>query len=507
MIPTTLRQAAGPPTAFLTPWRSDVSRSPLILSAFLMNTTSHIIGGAWRRPEAQQHRFNELQHWVSLVQRLESSGFDIAFFADVVGLYGDHEGGWASHVRRGLQIPANDPLVLISALAAVTDRIGLALTSSVIQAHPFAFARQLSTLDHLSGGRVGWNVVTSASENAHRNFGSDGLAEHDDRYDWAEEYLEVCYKLWEGSWEDGALVQDKHLEHDRGRGLHGDPDKVAKIEHTGARYRVEGPHLSAPSPQRTPFLFQAGSSSRGRDVAARHAEATFSMAPRRDIAAAHAKDVRERAARAGRRPEDVKFIQGLSFVVGSTEAEARARAEDLDNSLDIHALIAHTAGSLGVDVGHLPIDAPLDDLEHTEGAQGHLSELRAMAPNGRVTLRDLAHFRAHATRIVGTPDQIADELEAWQDAGIDGINVINSTIPGSYDEFIDHVLPVLRSRGLARTAGEEQTRRPTSLRARVTGADRLPDSHPAAAYRGAFGHLSATSTETPKQQLLAGRGL
>lgn len=177
-----------------------MSRPPLILSAFLMNTTSHIIGGAWRREEAEQHRFNELPHWISLIQKLESSGFDIAFFADVVGLYGDHEGGWASHLRRGLQVPSNDPLVLLSALAAVTDRIGLAMTSSVIQAHPFTFARQLSTLDHLSAGRVGWNVVTNVQENAHKNFGAAGLAQHEDRYDWAEEYLEVCYKLWEGSW-------------------------------------------------------------------------------------------------------------------------------------------------------------------------------------------------------------------------------------------------------------------------------------------------------------------
>lgn len=478
-----------------------MSREPLVLSAFLMNTTSHIIGGAWRREEAQQHRFNELPHWISLVQKLEAAGFDIAFFADVVGLYGDHEGGWASHVRRGLQVPSNDPLVLISALAAVTERIGLALTSSVIQAHPFNFARQLSTLDHLSNGRVGWNVVTTAQENAHRNFDADGLAKHADRYAWAEEYLDVCYKLWEGSWADDALLQDKAAEHDRGLGLHADPAKVSKINHHSDRYRVEGPHLSSPSPQRTPYLFQAGSSERGRDVAARHAEATFSMAPNREIAASHARDVKERTKKFGRRPEDLKFIQGLSFVVGSTEAEAQANAADLDASIDDHALIAHTAGSLGVDVGHLPIDTPLDDLEHTEGAQGHLSEIKRMAPNGRVTLRDLARFRAQSTRVVGTPEKIADELEAWQQAGIDGINIINSTIPSSYDEFIEHVLPVLRDRGLARRPGEAVAS--SSLRASITGSDRLPYTHPGAQYRGAFQHLSAEATEVPKEEFLA----
>lgn len=471
---------------------------PLVLSAFLMNTTSHIIGGAWRRDGAQQHRFNELDHWVSLVRQLEDAGFDMAFFADVVGLYGDHEGGWASHVRRGLQVPANDPLVLLSALAATTDRIGLALTSSVIQAHPFNFARQLSTLDHISGGRVGWNVVTSALENSHRNFDGAGLAAHGDRYNWAEEYLDVCYKLWEGSWDDDALTQEKTLEHDRGVGLHADPAKVAKINHVSERYSVEGPHLSSPSPQRTPFLVQAGSSPRGRDVAARNAEATFSMAPRRDIAASHAADVRARAEGFGRAPEDVLFIQGLSFVVGSTEAEAREKAADLDASIDDHALIAHTAGSLGVDVGHLPLDTPLDDLE-TEGSRGHLEEIRRMAPNGQITLRELAHFRAQSTRVVGTPEQIADELAAWQADGIDGINVINSEIPGSYTEFIQHVLPELRRRGLARDPQEQAAG--STLRGRLTGRDRLPDTHPAASYRGAFTDFSAAATEIPREVL------
>ena len=477
-----------------------MSRRPLILSAFLMNTTSHILGGAWRQPEAQQHRFNELHHWVDLAQRLEDGGFDIAFFADVVGVYGDHEGGWASHVRRGLQIPANDPLVLLSALAATTQRIGLALTSSVIQTHPYTFARQLSTLDHLSGGRVGWNVVTSALENAHRNYGGAELARHGDRYDRAEEYLDVCYKLWEGSWDDDALLADKTFEHARGVGLHADPAKVAKIHHTSANYQVEGPHLSSPSPQRTPLLFQAGSSDRGRQVAAEHAEATFSMAPRLSQARDHAADVRRRAVTAGRRAEDVKFIQGLSFVIGSTEAEAKAKAKELDESLDVDALIAHTGGGLGIDLGYLPLDQPIGELT-TEGARGHLNELRKMNPAGDMTVRDLARVRAQATRITGTPEQIVDELEHWQDAGLDGINVINATLPGSYVEFIDQVIPELRRRGMAHSSADLQAQTTTTLRGRLTGADRLPTSHPAARYRGAFAEYSAAATERSREDM------
>ena len=395
---------------------------------------------------------------------------------------------------------------VLSALAATTQRIGLALTSSVLQTHPYTFARQLSTLDHLTGGRVGWNVVTSALENSHRNYGGAGLAQHGDRYDLAEEYLEVCYKLWEGSWEDDALVADKTLAHERGIGLHADPAKVAKIHHRSTNYQVEGPHLSSPSPQRTPLLFQAGSSPRGRQVAAEHAEATFSMAPRREQARDHAADVRRRAVEFGRRAEDVKFIQGLSFVIGSTEVEANARAAELDEALDDDALVAHTGGSLGIDLGYLPLDQPIGELT-TDGSRGHLNELRNMNPDGTMTVRDLARFRAQATRITGTPEQIVNELAQWQDAGIDGVNVLNATLPGSYVAFIEHIIPELRRRGMARTAEELQAQHDTTLRGRLTGQDRLPQSHPAAQYRGAFEQYSAAATERSRDEVLGDTAL
>src|SRR5699024_6526851 len=214
--------------------------------------------------------------------------------------------------------------------------------------------------------------------------------------------------------------------HDRGVGLHADPAKIAKIHHVSRNYTVEGPHLSSPSAQRTPLVFQAGSSPRGRDVAAQHAEATFSMAPSLLQAQEHAADVRRRAVAFGRQPQDVQFIQGLSFVVVSTETEAQAKAAELDDALDDHALIAHTSGSLGIDLGYLPLDTPIGELA-TQGARGHLSELHAMNPDGAMTIRDFARFRAQATRITGTPEQIVNELEQWQNAGIDGINVINAT--------------------------------------------------------------------------------
>ncbi|PVE19901.1 NtaA/DmoA family FMN-dependent monooxygenase [Arthrobacter sp. Bz4] len=455
-------------------------RPRLLLSAFAMNTTSHILGGQWRHPEAQQHRFNDLRLWTDLARTLEEAKFDALFLADVVGLYGNHGGGWTSHIERGLQVPANDPLVLQSALAATTEHLGLALTSSVVQSHPFQFARQLSTLDHLSEGRVAWNIVTSVLENSFKNFGHNGLVEHDSRYDWADEYLEVCYKLWEGSWDDGALVQDKRT------GRHADPSKVHKINHHGARYSVEGPHLVAPSPQRTPLLFQAGSSGRGQHFAAANAEAAFLFAPNVDYARKTTASVRALARELGRRDEDIKFFAGLSFVVGSTEAEVSRKRAELDDYLDLDTIVAHIGGGIGVDLGGLPLDTTLGEVR-TDGARGVLEALFASVPGGNPTIADVARYRAYNQQIAGTPEQIVDQLESWQDAGIDGINIINQTIPGSYQDFIEGVLPELRKRGLAQSDYRSGT-----LREKFFGEGaRLPDRHRAAGHRGAYAGRTA----------------
>lgn len=453
---------------------------PLRFSAFVMNTTSHILHGAWRVPDARQIDFNSLEHWIDLAKTLEEAKFDFIFFADVVGLYDDYQGDWKKFVDTGLQIPSNDPLVLASALASHTEDLGIAITSSILQEHPFDFARKISTLDHASRGRIAWNIVTSLSSNAWRNFGYDGITGHDDRYAWADEYVDVVYKLWEGSWDEDALVQDKNS------GVHADFGKVHKIHHVGEHYRVEGPHLPAPSPQRTPILFQAGSSPTGRRFAARNAEAQFIVSPTPDAARGLVDDTRRLVVDAGRDPQDLQFFQGLSFVIGSTEDEARRKSAELDEFLDPSTMIAHSAGGLGFDLGFYDLDTPVGEIR-TEGTQSTLLWLREAVPDREPTVRDLAELRSRSGRIVGTPEQIADRLEEWRDAGVDGINVINATIPGSYVEFADHVLPVLRERGLA-----QREYAPGPVRNKLTGRDRLPATHPAARYRGAF-----AATEVP----------
>jgi long-chain alkane monooxygenase len=452
-----------------------MTRDTLFFNAFVMNTTSHIHHGQWRRPDARQSSFNDLETWLGLARTLEEAKFDSMFFADVSGLYGDSEADYSVYVREGLQIPSNDPTVLVAALAAHTESIGLAVTSNVFQQHPTNFARQLATLDHLSKGRVAWNIVTGTQDNGYRNFGYDALEDHSERYRWAEEYVEVAYKLWEGSWDEDALLRD------RDGSLHADPAKVHKIFHAGERYRVEGPFLPSPSPQRTPVLFQAGSSASGRAFAARHAEAVFLVAPTPEIARQQIEETRALAAAAGRDPRHVTFHQGLSFVIGATEEEARRKFDEYQEYASSDGYAAHAA-IVDKDGRVYAADTPLSEVD-TNSARGFLDHLRRHIVDREPTVRDLGLQRLRDTVVVGTPEQIADTLEVWKAAGVDGINVINWVIPGSFEEFAAEVLPVLRERGLAQREYAEGP-----LRRKLFGDARLPESHPAASYRGAFTH-------------------
>ena len=452
---------------------------PLRFNAFVMNTASHIQHGQWRRPEARQHEFADVDLWIDVAKTLERGKFDAMFFADVVGVYGPVGGDYSVNAREGLQIPNNDPSILIAALATHTRDIGLAFTSSIMQAHPFEFARRVSTLDHVSRGRVAWNIVTSYQENAARNFGLDRLPDHDERYARAEEYLDVVYKLWEGSWEEDALRRDKS-------GEFSDPTKIHRINHDGQYYRVEGPHLSQPTVQRTPYLFQAGSSSSGQAFAARHAESQFIGARTPESAEEVVSVTRDAAEAAGRRRDDINFFAAISFIVGSTEEEALRLEREYDEYASTDGFLAHANMGVSQDDGTpFAPDTLLKDIR-TNGSQSILKGLTAQFEGREPTVRDLGVLAAKRhVRIVGTPEQIADNLERWRAAGVDGVNVSNWTLPGSYNEFVDQVIPVLQERGLAKTEYAEG-----SLRKKFTGSDRVNDRHPAARYRSAFAPAS-----------------
>jgi FMN-dependent oxidoreductase (nitrilotriacetate monooxygenase family) len=438
-----------------------------------MNIVSHIYHGLWRHPRTRQLAYTDLTTWTELAKLLERGKFDAIFLADVIGLYGDYRGGWDTYVREGLQIPSNDPSVLISALASVTENLGLVFTSSIIQEHLFNFARKVSTLDHLSKGRVAWNIVTNALANGARNFGLDALTEHDERYRWAQEYLEVVYKLWEGSWEDDALLRDTQ------NGIYADPSKIHKIYHRGQRYRVEGPHLPEPSPQRTPVLAQAGSSSAGRDFAALHAEAQFIVAPRPEIAKSYIHEIRARVAAFGRRPEDTLFLQGLTFIIGSTEAEARRKEAEIDQYLGLDGMLAHSSGATGVDFGDMAWDQPIGQVT-VEGVRSILQAVVASVGDSRAaTVGDVARSLGQSTRVTGTPEQIADRLEAWAAAGVDGINVMYTTTPGTFEDFLEYLAPELQRRGLM-----QREYRPGTFREKLFGAGPyLPERHVGRSYR------------------------
>jgi FMN-dependent oxidoreductase (nitrilotriacetate monooxygenase family) len=438
-----------------------------------MNCVSHIHHGQWVRPDTRQLEYARLDPWVELAQILERGKFDALFLADVIGAYDSYGGSRDAAVEEGLQIPLGDPSLLIPAMAAVTENLGFAFTHSVLQEHPFNFARRISTLDHLTDGRVAWNIVTSYLQSAARNLGYGELPVHDDRYRRAEEYVQVLYKLLEGSWEDDAVVRDIENR------IYADPGKVHDIDHVGEFFDVVGPHLSEPSPQRTPVLFQAGSSEQGREFAARNAEAIFIVARSPQAVGTNIDDVRTRAVRAGRDPGDVLFFQGLSFIVGGTEEEAWRKAAEIDEYASPRGYAAHMGGSMGVDLAEIPLDTPIGEAERYN-SRGFVKWLSEEAAERDWTFGDALAYRA-INRVVGTPEQIADRLQEWSDAGVDGINVTYYTTPGSFVDFIDGVIPVLQERGLA-----QRDYRPGTLREKLTdGADgpRLNERHAAGRIR------------------------
>jgi FMN-dependent oxidoreductase (nitrilotriacetate monooxygenase family) len=429
----------------------------IVLNAFDMNCVTHIVAGTWRHRESQAARYKDLEYWLDLAKLLERGLFDGLFIADVLGIYDVYGGGPEAALRSGAQVPVNDPLLVVPAMAAVTKHLGFGITASTSFEHPYSFARRMSTLDHLTKGRVGWNVVTGYLESAARNHGLNTITPHADRYDIADEYTEVLYKLWEGSWEDGAVGTDP------GRAHYADPDKVHAIEHDGKHFRVPGIHLCEPSLQRTPVLYQAGASNRGKQFGAENAEVIFIGAPTKEILRDAVADIRGRAAAAGRDPYDVKIVNGHVVVTGTTEPVAKARYDEFRQYTDL---------------SRFSLDDPVAVTDNE-----YLKSSVAMFGQGQWTLRDFvdAHaIDAEGGFTVGSPTQVADDLQSWvEETDVDGFNLTNVITPGSFADFIDLVVPELQRRGAYKTSYEEGT-----LRHKLFGqGPRLPETHRAARYR------------------------
>jgi len=455
----------------------DNTSPPWILNGFAMNVPGHISAGLWRHPSDQAHRHIELDHWLHLARLLEEGGFDALFLADALGPIDVYQGSARAALRNGVQTPIDDPMLLVSAMAAATRHLGFGITVSTTYEQPYLLARKFTTLDHLTQGRIAWNVVTSALDSAARNLGLDQAIDHDERYEIAQEFLEVTYKLWEGSWEDGAVVRD------RARGVYVDASKVHPIHHAGKYFRVHDANLSQPSVQRTPVLFQAGASARGRAFAASNAEVVFlGGATAADIRRSIAQ-TRAEAATLGRNAEAIRFISGVTVITGATDADAEAKYREYLDTTDLEAALVLFSSWTGIDWSQYPLDHPLEYIE-TNAIRSALANFTRIDAQKRWTLGEIARYIGvgglHPV-FVGGPAKVADALEQYaQAAGVDGFNVAYAVNPGTFEDFVRYLSPELRRRGRIR----ERPAEPQTLRERLQGKgqQRLRGDHPGAKF-------------------------
>ena len=445
------------------------------LNAFDMNCVGHIQQGMWTHPRDQSGRFNDLQYWMEYARKLEAGFFDGIFFADVLGVYDVYGGSPDAALSGAVQVPANDPTLIIPAMAAVTRNLGFGVTCNLTYEQPFLFARRMSTLDHLTGGRIGWNIVTGYLDSAARAIGLKGQIAHDDRYDLADEYMSLVYKLWEGSWDDDAILGDKT------RGVYADPTKVRVIHHEGKQYKVDAMHLASPSPQRTPVLYQAGASARGRQFAATHAECVFVNGQKKEGIKEIVADIRERAVALGRAAEDVKVFLGATLVLGKTDADAREKFEEYRRYASSEAALVHAAASLGIDFSKYDLDEPIDAGKSNAIVSNVEAMTRSAGPQWtRRKLLEQMVLGSRQAPWVGSAETIADLLVSWsEETGVDGFNLSRTVVPECIDDVIEYLVPALQERGVYKTAYRDGT-----YREKLFGHARLPASHTAAQYRG-----------------------
>ncbi|GID91131.1 LLM class flavin-dependent oxidoreductase [Amorphoplanes digitatis] len=428
-----------------------MTRNPnrLHLNAFLMGVGHH--EASWRLPESDPYAAWSVKHYQELARIAERGRLDSLFLADSPVQQGDPG-------RR----PTGklEPTVLLTALACVTEHIGLVATASTSYNDPYNLARRFSSLDHISDGRAGWNIVTTAGADAARNFGLEDVPPHRERYERADEFLEVATRLWD-SWADDAVIADKE------GGVHSDAAKVRAINYRGRFFRVDGPLNVPRSPQGWPLLVQAGSSEDGKDFAAKWAEAVFTAQQTLGEAQAFYRDLKQRTAAAGRDPDGIKILPGIVPVIGDTEAQARELDAELERLISPEYARRQLAERFNLDPADLALDEPLPDNlpteDEIEGAKSRFTLIVDLARRENLTVRQLigrlGGGRGHRT-FAGTPVQVADTIEEWFDSGAaDGFNIMPAVLPSGLVAFVDHVVPILQERGRFRTEYEGVTLR------------------------------------------------
>jgi FMN-dependent oxidoreductase (nitrilotriacetate monooxygenase family) len=428
----------------------------LKLGGFFSVPGNHLAG--WRHPDAVPTYDMDFQGYAHITQVAEAAKFDTIFFQDTVGVAGSRALARGDRTRAKLSRTVKlEPTATLAALAMVTSRIGLVATATTTYNEPYNIARRFMSIDHISGGRAGWNLVTSQIEDESENFGFDEHLAHADRYERAAEFYEVVVGLWD-CWEDGGLLRDK------ASGVYMDRDKVHFLDHVGKHFKVKGPLNITRSPQGWPVVAQAGSSEAGRELAARTADVVFTAQTKIDEAKAFYADIKGRTGRYGRTPDDVKIMPGLTPVLGRTMEEARENYEYLQSLMpDDVALqsLSHISG--GLDLTKFPLDGPLPELPPSNAAKARQALVVKTAREGKMTLRQIARHTAAGTGhrvLIGTPQYMADEMEAWlKEEAADGFNVVCNHYPKPFEDFCRLVVPELQRRGLFRTEYEGTTLR------------------------------------------------
>ncbi|WP_224991700.1 LLM class flavin-dependent oxidoreductase [Acinetobacter pittii] len=445
-------------------------------NAFEMNCIAHQSPGLWRHPQDRSVEYKDLEYWTDLAQILERGFFDGIFIADVLGIYDVYHQS-AEHALTGaVQVPVNDPLQIVPAMAAVTKHLGFGITTSISFEHPYPFARRISTLDHLTKGRVGWNIVTSYLESGSKNLGLKTQVNHDNRYDIADEYLEVLYKLWEGSWEEGSVLRDRES------GIFADHKKVHPIQHEGKYFTVPGIHICEPSPQRTPVLYQAGASSRGQKFASQNAECVFIAAPSKIATKKVVQGIRQKLAQEGRDPYSVKIYALLSIVTDETDAKAQAKFKEYQNYGSYDGALTLLSGWSGVDFSQYQ---PTDKVEYiqTNAIQSLLDSYVNADPERVWTIEEIANWNSlggNGPVLVGSAETVSDALQQWvEDTDIDGFNLAYILAHQTFADVVEFIVPELQKRGVYQTSYTQGT-----LREKLFGAGPyLPENHRGAKYR------------------------
>ena len=445
----------------------------LLVNAFSCASAAHTWSGLWTHPQSSGTRYTTLDYWTDMARTCEAGLLDGVFIADALGVPDVYEGKPDAMLRSGSFVPSLDPMLLVPAMAAVTKHLAFGITGNTSYETPYLLARRFSTLDHLTNGRVAWNVVSGVLDATARGVGLKQMAPHDERYAVADEYMDLVYALWEGSWGDRAVVRD------RVRKVYADPAEVRAVRHEGKYFRCEAVHMSEPSPQRTPLVFSAGASAPGLDFVGKHSECAFVAFGKRDFVRKQVQGIHERLAAHGRATEDVRVFVPATIIVGRTDEEAREIVAECERYSSLEGNLAGRATATGIDYSKYPLDEPVPNAK-TNAGQGVSAGLsNAEKP---LTVRDLGKFGpGRDLFLAGSASNVADQLVAWcEDTGVEGLNITRALEPLVLKNFCELLVPQLQARGAFKTAYAQGTVREKLFPGR---GPRLAAPHPATRHR------------------------